>query len=75
MDWSLCAAVDRNPQKLSGTWCFAGTRVPVASLFEHLDRGATVDEFLDWFPAVAGEQVHQVLEFAKSTLEHPARVA
>jgi uncharacterized protein (DUF433 family) len=47
----------------------------VASLFEHLDRGATVDEFLEWFPSVSREQVHEVLAFAKNSLESPAAVA
>jgi uncharacterized protein (DUF433 family) len=68
MGWSLCSAVDRNPGKLGGKWCFRGTRVPVAALFEHLDQGSTIDEFLEWFPAVSREQV---LAFAKSSLEQP----
>ncbi|HZT33492.1 MAG TPA: DUF433 domain-containing protein [Bryobacteraceae bacterium] len=75
MDWSLCRAVDRNPGKLGGTWCFKGTRLPVAALFEHLDRGSTIDEFLEWFPSVSREQVHSVLAFAKRSLELPAAVA
>jgi uncharacterized protein (DUF433 family) len=74
MDWSRCSAVDRNPAKLGGTWCFQGTRVPVTSLFEHLDQGSTTDEFLEWFPSVRPEQVHEVLAFAKSSLEQPAAV-
>jgi len=75
MDWSCCAAVDRNPAKLSGAWCFRGTRVPAASFFEHIDRGSTIDEFLEWFPAVSREQAHQILVFAKSSLEQPASVS
>ncbi len=75
MDWSSCAAVDRNPAKLGGVWCFRGTRVAVASLFEHLDKGSSINEFLEWFPAVSAEQIHQVLKFAKSSLERPAAVA
>jgi uncharacterized protein (DUF433 family) len=75
MNWALCVAVDRNPKKLGGAWCFAGTRLPVVSLFEHLDRGSTIDEFLEWFPEVSVEQVHQVLSFAKQSLEVPAAVA
>ena len=74
MDWTRCEAVDRSPEKLGGAWCFTGTRVAVASLFEHLDRGSSVDEFLEWFPSVSREQVHQVLAFAKSSLEQPAAV-
>ncbi len=75
MDWSLCSAVDRNPAKLGGVWCFAGTRLPVAALFEHLDRGSTIEEFLEWFPSVTREQIHQVLAFTKSSLEQPAAIA
>ena len=75
MDSSRCSAVDRNAGKLGGTWCFRGTRLPVAALFEHLDKGSTIDEFLEWFPAVSREQVHEVLAFAKDSLERPAAVA
>jgi len=75
MDWTLCGAVDRSPGKLGGTWCFRGTRLPVATLFEHLDQGSTIDEFLEWFPSVSREQVHEILTFAKNSLESPATVA
>jgi uncharacterized protein (DUF433 family) len=75
MNWESCKAVDRNPAKVGGAWCFAGTRLPVVSLFEHLDRGSTVNEFLEWFPEVTAQQVHDVLEFAKASLERPAAVA
>lgn len=46
--------------------------MPVAALFEHLDHGSTIDEFLEWFPAVSREQVHEVLAFAKSSLQQPS---
>jgi uncharacterized protein (DUF433 family) len=75
MDWSRCKAVDRNPAKAGGVCCFRGTRLPVASLFEHLDQGSTVDEFLEWFPSVSRKQIHEVLAFAMSSLEQPAAVA
>lgn len=75
MDWSRCSAVDRNAEKLGGVWCFRGTRLPVATLFEHLDRGATIDEFLEWFPAVQREQVHGVLVFARESLDQSVAVA
>ena len=68
IDWSECQAIERDPEKVSGVWVFRGTRVPVSALFENLDAGATVDEFLDWFPGVAREQVDGVLEFAKKSL-------
>jgi uncharacterized protein (DUF433 family) len=72
MNWSLCGAVERNPRKLGGAWCFSGTRLPVLSLFEHLDQGSTIDECLEWFPEVRAEQVHEVLAFAKNSLMNPA---
>ena len=75
MDWSFCPAVDRNPGKLGGAWCFAGTRLAVASLFEYLDLGSTVDEFLESFPDVDPALVHAVLAFAKCSLEQPASAA
>lgn len=46
MDWSTCAAVERDPEKVSGSWVFRGTRVPVVALFENLEGGASVEEFL-----------------------------
>ena len=68
LDWSLCPAVERTPGKVSGAWLFRGTRVPVKALFENLEDGATVDEFLEWFPGVTREQVVSVLEFAAQSL-------
>ena len=49
------------PEKVSGAWVFCGTRIPVASLFENLRDGATVDQFLDWFPGVERWQIQTVL--------------
>src|SRR3712207_6413297 len=46
LDWSSCAAVERTPEKVSGAWVFRGTRVPVKALFENLEGGATIDQFL-----------------------------
>ena len=60
--WNLCPAVERNPEKVSGAWLFRGTRVPVCSLFENLRDGATVEQFLDWFPGVKRWQVESVLD-------------
>jgi uncharacterized protein (DUF433 family) len=75
MDWSRCSAVDRNAEKFGGVWCFRGTRLPVASLFVQLGRGATVDEFLEWFPAVHREQVRDVLVYARESLDQSVAVA
>jgi uncharacterized protein (DUF433 family) len=53
---------------VSGAWLFAGTRVPVVALFENLESGANVDDFLDWFPDVSRSQVEQVLAHAEQSL-------
>ena len=64
LDWSTCPAVERDPQKVSGAWVFRGTRVPVSALFENLEGGATVVQFLQWFPGATREQIDAVLERA-----------
>ena len=68
LDWSQCSAVERVPGKVSGVWVFQRTRVPVRALFENLECGATVNEFLKWFPGVTHEQVVAVLEHAEHSL-------
>ena len=68
LDWSQCSAVERIAGKVSGAWLFKGTRVPVKALFENLEGGATVDEFLEWFPGVTRSQVDAVLEHAQRSL-------
>jgi uncharacterized protein (DUF433 family) len=68
LNWSDCSAVERVPGKVSGTWLFRGTRVPVKALFENLEGGATIEEFLTWFPGVSREQVEKVLEHAQRSL-------
>jgi len=68
LDWTQCSSVERIPGKVSGAWLFKGTRVPVKALFENLESGASLDEFLEWFPGVSREQVEQVLEHAERSL-------
>jgi uncharacterized protein (DUF433 family) len=68
MNWSACAAVERDPERVSGAWVFRGTRVPVAALFENLEDGVAVGEFVQLFPGVTLDQV-------RSTLEHVAQSA
>ena len=72
IDWQDCQAVERDPQRVSGAWIFRGTRVPVRALFENLEDGATVDDFLEWFPGVQRAQVLAVLKHAESSLLTPA---
>jgi len=68
LDWSQCQAVERLPGKVGGAWVFRGTRVPVKALFENLEDGARIDDFLEWFPGVTREQVESVLRHAEQSL-------
>ena len=58
-------------ERLSGTPVFAGTRVPVKALFDYLEGGDPLDEFLDDFPNVTREHAIAVLELARRTVHHP----
>jgi uncharacterized protein (DUF433 family) len=68
LNWANCNAVERVPGKVSGAWLFRDTRVPVKALFENLEGGSTVEEFLEWFPGVTRKQVETVLECAQQSL-------
>lgn len=68
IDWSSCLAVERDPERVSGAWVFRGSRVPVAALFENLEDGVPVGEFVELFPGVSLDQ-------ARAVLEHAARSA
>ena len=61
--------MERDPLKVSGAWVFRGTRVPVYTLFENLKDGATIDQFLEWFPGVDKEQLQSVLEYETRSLK------
>ena len=67
-DWNACPAVERTPGKFSGAWVFSGTRIPLFAPYESLAAGATVDEFVEWFPGVDEEQVRAVLQHDAMTL-------
>ena len=59
--------MERVPGKVSGAWIFKGTRVPVRALFENLETGASVEDFLQWFQGVTHDQVIAVLRQAGET--------
>jgi uncharacterized protein (DUF433 family) len=61
-----------NPKIMHGMPCFAGTRVAVQSLFDHLEAGYTVDGFVQQFPTVRREQVIELLEQLKRQAEWSA---
>ena len=60
----LDEAVWVSPQRMSGTPCFRGTRVPVQSLIDFLEGGETIDQFLALYPGITRQQVVAVLDFA-----------
>ena len=68
LDWKNCPVVEHDEGKESGVWVFKNTRVPVRVLFENLEGGATVNDFLAWFPTVVRDQVDAVLEFTEASL-------
>lgn len=64
-----------DPEILGGTPVFVGTRVPVQSLFDYLEGGDTLDEFLRQFPSVQREQAIAALELARESVLTSARSA
>ncbi len=57
-----------NPDRVSGTACFAGTRVPLQILWDHLEEGQSIDDFLEGFPGVSQEQAKAVLQLSLQAL-------
>lgn len=67
--------VTTDPEIMSGAPCFAGTRVPVKSLFEYLEGSSTLEEFLEDFPSVSRDVAVAVLEAARQQLTADAPAA
>jgi uncharacterized protein (DUF433 family) len=67
--------VHSDPDILGGTPVFIGTRVPLRNLIDYLERGHSLDEFLDAFPSVSREQAVAALEAAHEVLAARARAA
>lgn len=61
-----------NPEILNGKPVFAGTRVPLEALWNNLADGASLEQFLDWFPTVSREQAEAVRRFAYQTMSRAA---
>ena len=72
IDWSTCDAVEHDAERYSGAWLFRGTRVPVAALFENLEDGALINQFVEWFPGVSLAQARAVLAHAARSALAPA---
>ena len=62
------SAIHSSPEILSGMPVFRGTRVPIKNLFDYLESGDTIENFLKDFPTVKREQVIEVLEWAEHVL-------
>jgi uncharacterized protein (DUF433 family) len=69
------SVIHTDPEIQSGTPVFVGTRVPAASLFDWLEGGSTLEEFLDNFPSVTRDQAIAALEEAKASVVRGARSA
>ena len=72
---SLEAVVHSDPEILGGTPVFQGTRVPLRNLIDYLERGHTLDDFLDSSPSVSRDQAVAALEAAHDALNSRARSA
>ena len=62
------SVVKIDPEIMSGTPCFAGTRVPARTLVDSIEAGETLDEFLEGFPSVSREQAVAYLEEASERM-------
>ncbi len=73
LDWSQCPAVESVPGRRSGAWVFRDTRMPVATVFENLELGTSIEEIIEQYD-VTREQIQAVLEFAARSLDAPPPV-
>jgi uncharacterized protein (DUF433 family) len=71
LDWSECPDVESVPGKVSGAWVLKGTRMPVATIFENIEAGASIDDIMEWFDGLNREQVKAVVHFAAQSLKKP----
>jgi uncharacterized protein (DUF433 family) len=67
--------VTRDPEIMSGALCFSGSRVPVKNLFDYLEGGSSIEEFLQDFPSIRREMAVAVLEAAREHLSADAPAA
>jgi uncharacterized protein (DUF433 family) len=72
LDWSQCTAVESVPGKMSGAWVLKNTRMPVATIFESLEAGASLDNIMEWYDGLDRDQVKAVIEFAARSLDTPS---
>jgi len=67
--------VEADLEKMGGTPCFVGTRVPIKNLFDYLETGDSLETFLDDFPTVSREQAQGVLEASRQLLLNKYEIA
>ena len=67
-DVNIKDLIEVDPEKMSGTPCFTGTRVPLTHLFDYLEAGDTLKDFLKDFPSVTRDQALGVLELMKKRI-------
>ena len=70
LDWSQCPAVESVADRRGGAWVLKDTRMPVATVFENLGAGSSIEEIIEQFH-VTREQIQSVLEFAARSLDAP----
>ena len=68
--WEGCSSIEQIPGKVSGTWIFKGTRVPLYSLHDNMASGESISDFMENFPSVTMEQIQDVLRHEARRLEN-----
>ena len=66
----MSQVIHSDPEILNGSPVFVGTRVPIKNLFDYLESGNSIDEFIDDFPSVTHEQVVTFLRELKEKATH-----
>ena len=69
LDWAQCPAVESVPGKVSGARVLKGTRMPVSTIFENIEAGASIDDVMEWFEGLDRDQVKAMIEFAARSLD------
>jgi len=67
--------IEVDPEKMGGTPCFTGTRVPIKNLFDYLETGDSLETFLDHFPTVSRQQAQAVLDASRELLLNKYEIA
>ncbi|MDQ3019287.1 MAG: DUF433 domain-containing protein [Bacteroidota bacterium] len=71
----IYSEINIDPEIMSGAPVFKGTRVMIKTLFDYLERGHTLEDFLEGFPSVSKQQALSILELVKSTFTSEKKLA